>query len=80
MADIYSVLGEIYKGVAATVKECGFAAVIPEGTEPDAVPAVNDSGRVILFKDSHHSNAWSPICVTELGRVIPCKDLQSIKA
>ncbi len=78
MADIYSVLGEIYKGVAATVKECGFAAVIPEGTEPDAVPAVNDSGRVYIefkgenkaFKIEHFNNKISLLGANKEGEIL----------
>ena len=78
MADIYSVLGEIYKGVDATVKECGFTAVIPEGTEPDAVPAVNDSGRVYIefkgenkaFKIEHFNNKISLLGANKEGEIL----------
>ncbi len=78
MADIYSVLGDVYKGIAATVKECGFVAVIPEGTEPDAVPAVTDSGRVYIeykgenkaFKIEHFNNKISLLGVNKEGEIL----------
>lgn len=78
MADIYSVLGDIYKGIAAMVKECGFAAVIPEGTESDAVPAVNDSGRVYIefkgenkaFKIEHFNNKISLLGANKEGEIL----------
>ncbi len=78
MADIYSVLGDIYKGLAVAVKECGFTAVIPEGTEADAVPAVNDSGRVYIeykgenkaFKIEHFNNKISLLGANKEGEIL----------
>lgn len=48
MADIYLVLGDIFKGLSETVKECGFEPVIPEGSENGALPAVTESGRITI--------------------------------
>lgn len=48
MADIYAALADITGGLSETLKECGFTAVIPEGVEKDALPAVTDSGRIII--------------------------------
>ena len=48
MADIYAVLGDIYKGLNETIKECGFNAVIPEGKAKDELPATEESGRIII--------------------------------
>ncbi len=48
MADIYSILADIYKGLRETVKECGFEPVIPANTEKDALPAVEESGRITI--------------------------------
>ena len=48
MADIYAVLGDIFKGLSAAAEECGFTPVIPEGVEKGELPAVNDSGRIII--------------------------------
>lgn len=48
MADIYNVLGDVFKGLGEIVKDCGFEPVIPEGIEKDALPAVTDSGRITI--------------------------------
>ena len=48
MADIYAVLGDIYKGLSATVEECGFTPVIPVGKDKDELPAVEDGGRIVI--------------------------------
>ena len=48
MADIYSILGDIFKGMSETVKECGFEPVIPADCEKDALPAVTESGRITI--------------------------------
>lgn len=48
MADIYNILGDVFKNLSATVADCGFEPVIPEGTEKDALPAVTDSGRITI--------------------------------
>lgn len=48
MADIYAVLGSIYKGLGAAASECGFEPVIPEGVEKGELPAVTDSGRITI--------------------------------
>ena len=48
MADIYTALAEIINGLGETLKECGFTAVIPEGVEKGELPAVTDSGRIVI--------------------------------
>ena len=48
MADIYTALAEITNGLGETLKECGFTAIIPEGVEKGELPAVTDSGRIII--------------------------------
>lgn len=48
MADIYAALVEITSGLGATLSECGFTAIIPEGVAKDELPAVTDSGRIII--------------------------------
>lgn len=48
MADIYAALAEITSGLSETLNECGFAAVIPNGVAKGELPAVTDSGRIII--------------------------------
>lgn len=48
MADIYSVLNDIFKNLGETVKDCGFEPVIPAETEKSALPAVENSGRIVI--------------------------------
>ena len=48
MADIYTALADITGGLSETLKECGFAAIIPDGVEKGDLPAVTDSGRIII--------------------------------
>ncbi len=48
MADIYSILADIYKGISETIKDCGFEPVIPADVEKDALPAVTESGRITI--------------------------------
>lgn len=48
MADIYAALAEITNGLSATLTECGFAPVIPDGVAKGELPAVTDSGRIII--------------------------------
>jgi hypothetical protein len=48
MADIYVALAEITNGLSDTMKECGFTVVVPEGAEKGELPAVTDSGRIII--------------------------------
>lgn len=48
MADIYAVLGDIFKGLGTAVSESGFTAVIPEGKGKDDLPATEDSGRIVI--------------------------------
>ena len=48
MADIYVALAEITSGLNETLTECGFTPVIPEGIEKGELPAVTDSGRIII--------------------------------
>lgn len=48
MADIYVALAEITSGLSETLTECGFTPVIPEGIEKGQLPAVTDSGRIII--------------------------------
>ena len=48
MADIYAALADITHGLADVMKECGFTAVVPEGVAKGELPAVTDSGRIII--------------------------------
>lgn len=48
MADIYSALADIVSGLSETMKDCGFTVVIPDGVEKGELPAVTDSGRIII--------------------------------
>ena len=48
MADFYSALAEITSGLGETLNECGFTAVIPDGVEKGSLPAVTESGRIII--------------------------------
>ena len=48
MADIYPVLNDILKNMSETLADCGFSAVIPEGVEKDALPAVESGGRITI--------------------------------
>lgn len=48
MADIYSALADIVSGLSETMKDCGFAVVVPDGVEKGELPAVTDSGRIII--------------------------------
>lgn len=78
MADIYAVLGDIYKGIAETVKECGFAPVIPEGKDKDELPAVDDAGRIHIdftgenkaFRIEHFNNKISLLGANKEGEIL----------
>lgn len=78
MADIYSILADIYKGIGDTVKECGFEPVIPEGTEKDACPTVTDSGRITIefkgenkaLKIEHFNNKLTLFGASKEGEII----------
>ncbi len=48
MADIYAVLGDIFKGLSGVISDCGFTPVIPDGVEKGELPAVTDSGRITI--------------------------------
>lgn len=48
MADIYAALADITGGLSETLKECGFTAIVPDGVEKGELPAVTDSGRIII--------------------------------
>lgn len=48
MADIYSVLNDIFKNLDETAKDCGFEPVIPAGVEKGTLPAVENSGRIVI--------------------------------
>ncbi len=48
MADIYAALSEVTNGLSETLKDCGFTAIIPDGVEKGELPAVTDSGRIII--------------------------------
>ncbi len=48
MADIYSALADITGGLSETLKECGFTVVVPDGIEKGELPAVTDSGRIVI--------------------------------
>ena len=42
MADIYSVLTDITNGLSATLTDCGFTAIIPDGVEKGELPIYFD--------------------------------------
>ena len=48
MADFYSALADITNGLGEILNECGFTAVIPDGVEKGDLPAVTESGRIII--------------------------------
>ncbi len=48
MADIYAALADVVAGLSETVKECGFSVVTPENVSNGELPAVTDSGRIII--------------------------------
>lgn len=48
MADINSVLLSIVNGLGATLTECGFTAVIPDGVEKGALNATNHGGKITV--------------------------------
>ena len=78
MADIYAVLAEINNGLNETLKECGFAVVIPDGVEKDALPAVTDSGRITIeykgenkaLKLEHFNNKLSLMGASKEGEIL----------
>ncbi len=78
MADIYAVLGDIYKGLAQTINECGFAPVIPEGKEKDELPVVDDAGRIHIdftgenkaFRIEHFNNKVSLLGANKEGEIL----------
>ncbi len=48
MADFYTALADITGALSETLKDCGFTAVIPDGIEKGELPAVTESGRIII--------------------------------
>lgn len=48
MADIYSVLSQIVSGMSTALSDCGFSAVVPEGIEKGALPAVTKGGTITV--------------------------------
>ena len=78
MADIYSVLNDIVIGLNATLTECGFTAVIPDGVEKGELPAVTDSGRIIIeykgenkaLKLEHFNNKISLLGAAKEGEIL----------
>ncbi len=48
MADFYSALADVTNGLSEILNESGFTAVIPDGVEKGALPAVTESGRIII--------------------------------
>ncbi len=48
MAEIYTLIAGVCKGIEATVEECGFKPVIPEGIEKDALPATESGGKITV--------------------------------
>ena len=78
MADIYSVLTDITNGLSATLTDCGFTAIIPEGVEKGELPAVTDSGRIIIeykgenkaLKLEHFNNKISLLGASKEGEIL----------
>ena len=78
MADIYSILADIYKGIGETVRDCGFEPVIPADIEKDALPAVTDSGRITIefkgenkaLKIEHFNNKLTLFGASKEGEII----------
>ena len=79
MAEIYEILGDIYKGLLPAAKDSGFSPVFPEGTEKSSVPAVNDSGRIYIefvgenkaFRIEHFNNKISLLGASKEGEILP---------
>ncbi len=78
MADIYSVLTDITSGLNATLAECGFTPVIPAGVEKGELPAVTDSGRIVIeykgenkaLKLEHFNNKISLLGASKEGEIL----------
>jgi len=78
MADIYSVLADIANGLNETITNCGFTVVIPEGVEKGALPAVTDSGRIVIeykgenkaLKIEHFNNKISLLGASKEGEIL----------
>ena len=78
MADIYSVLTDITNGLNATLAECGFTPVIPAGVEKGELPAVTDSGRIVIeykgenkaLKLEHFNNKISLLGASKEGEIL----------
>ncbi len=78
MADIYSVLTDITNGLNATLADCGFTAVIPAGVEKGDLPAVTDSGRIVIeykgenkaIKLEHFNNKISLLGASKEGEIL----------
>jgi hypothetical protein len=48
MADIYTSLAAVLKGMEETLKTTGFAAVYPEGVKRNELPAVTEGGKITI--------------------------------
>lgn len=78
MADILELLAEINSGLSATLAECGFTAVVPDGVEKGELPAVNDSGRITIeyrgenkaLRIEHFNNKISLLGVSKEGEIL----------
>ena len=79
MAEITGILNDIYKGLKPAMEDSGFAPVIPEGTEKDALPAVTDSGRIYIeykgegkaLRIEHFNNKISLLGALKEGEILP---------
>lgn len=78
MADIYAVLGDIFKGLSGVAAECGFTPVVPDGIEKGDLPAVTDSGRITIeykgenkaLKLEHFNNKISLMGAKKEGEIL----------
>lgn len=78
MADIYAILSDINSGLSATLTDCGFTAVIPNGVEKGELPAVTDSGRITIeykgenkaLKIEHFNNKLSLLGASKEGEIL----------
>ena len=78
MADIYAVLADINSGLNETLKECGFAVVVPDGVEKGELPATTVAGRITIeykgenkaLKIEHFNNKISLLGVSKEGEIL----------
>lgn len=78
MADIYAVLADINSGLSGALKECGFAAVVPNGVGSGELPATTVSGRITIeykgegkaLKLEHFNNKISLLGAVKEGEIL----------